>query len=88
MRNLMETGRLSSKGQITIPKKIREFLHIQTSERLVFLPLEDGKVLITTERKSASSIFGMLKHKKKEQPVSLEQMDTVIQKKRLGRLVK
>lgn len=88
MRNFMETGRLSSKGQITIPKKIREFLHIQTSERLVFLPLEDGKVLITTERKSASSIFGMLKHKKKEQPVSLEQMDTVIQKRRLGRLVK
>jgi AbrB family looped-hinge helix DNA binding protein len=84
----METGRLSSKGQITIPKKIREFLHIQTSERLVFLPLEDGKVLITTERKSAASIFGMLKHKKKEQAVSLEQMDTVIQKRRLGRLVK
>ncbi|MBC2741630.1 MAG: AbrB family transcriptional regulator [Desulfosarcina sp.] len=83
----METGTLSSKGQITIPKKIRDFLHIQTSEKLIFVPLEEGKVLITTEQKSASSIFGMLKHKKKKQPVSLEQMDSAIQKRRLGRVL-
>jgi AbrB family looped-hinge helix DNA binding protein len=82
----METGTLSSKGQITIPKKIRDYLQIQTSEKLIFVPLEKGKVLITTERKSASSIFGMLKHKKKKQPVSLDQMDSAIQKRRTGRL--
>lgn len=81
----METGTLSSKGQITIPKKIREFLRIQTSEKLVFIPLEEGKVLITTEQKSANSIFGILKHRKRETPASLEQMDSAIQKRRLER---
>ncbi|MBR9985706.1 MAG: AbrB/MazE/SpoVT family DNA-binding domain-containing protein [Desulfosarcina sp.] len=81
----MEAGTLSSKGQITIPKKIREFLHIQTSEKLVFIPLEEGKVLLTTEQKSASSIFGILKHRSRETPVSLEQMDRAIQKRRIER---
>jgi antitoxin PrlF len=81
----METGTLSSKGQITIPKKIRDFLHIQTSEKLIFIPLEEGKVLITTEQKPASALFGCLKHRKKRQPVSLEQMETAIRERRLKR---
>lgn len=84
----METGTLSSKGQITIPKKIRDFLHVHTSEKLIFIPLEEGKVLITTEQKSATSIFGILKHRKKKQPVSLDQMDSAIQKRRLKRAFK
>jgi AbrB family looped-hinge helix DNA binding protein len=81
----METGTLTSKGQITIPKKIREILNVQTADRLIFIPVEDGKVLITTERKSATSICGMLKHRKKSEPVSIEQMETAIQKRRLKR---
>ena len=81
----METGTLTSKGQITIPKKIREFLNIQTSDKLIFLPLEQGKVLITTEQKSASALFGSLKHRKKKQPVSLEQMEAAIRERRLSR---
>ena len=82
----METGTLSSKGQITIPKKIRDFLNVQTYEKLIFIPLEEGKVLITTEHKPATSIFGTLKHRKKKQPASLEQMNDAIQKNRLKRI--
>ena len=81
----METGTLSSKGQITIPKKIREYLNIQTSEKILFIPVEDGKVLITAEQKSATSIFGILKHRRKERPVSAKQMEDAIQKRRLKR---
>lgn len=81
----METGTLSSKGQITIPKKIREILNVRTSDKLVFIPVEEGKVLITTEQKSASSIFGLLKHRKKKLPVTLEQMEAAIQERRLKR---
>ena len=84
----METGTLSSKGQITIPKKIREFLNIETSEKLIFTPIEEGKVLVTKEQKSAESIFGILKHRKKKQPVSPNQMDNAIQKRRLQRAIK
>ena len=80
----METGTLSSKGQITIPKKIREFLNIKTSDKLTFLPIGEGKVLITTQPNSAHAIFGLLKHRKKKQPVSLEQMEAIIKQRRLG----
>ena len=84
----METGTLSSKGQITIPKKIREFLNIQTSEKIIFIPLEEGKVLITAEQKSATAIFGILKHRRKNHPVSTEQMENAIRQRRLKRIVK
>ena len=84
----METGTLSSKGQITIPKKIREFLHLKTSEKLIFIPLEEGKVLITTDQKPANSLFGFLKHRKSIQPASFEQMEHAIHKRRLKRGIK
>lgn len=55
----MITGTVTSKGQITIPKKIREFLDVGTSDKLVFTPLENGKVLIASKRNPASSLFGI-----------------------------
>ena len=81
----MFTSTISSKGQVTIPKKIREFLKVGHSDKIVFIPLEDGKVLITSERISAKAIFGMLKHKKPKTPVSLEDMEAVIKQKRTER---
>lgn len=81
----METGTLSSKGQITIPKKIREILKVQTADKLIFIPIEDGKVLLTTEQKSATAICGMLKHRKKSAPVPIEEMEAAVQKRRLKR---
>lgn len=81
----METGTLSSKGQITIPKKIREFLNVESSDKLTFAPIDEGKVLVTKEQKPATSIFGLLKHRRKKQAVSQEQMDDAIKKRRLQR---
>ena len=33
---------ISSKGQVTIPKKIRDFLQLGTYDKIVFLPMEKG----------------------------------------------
>ena len=38
---------LSSKGQITVPKAIREILHIENGDSLVFY-IEDDEVKITS----------------------------------------
>ena len=59
----MITGTISSKGQITIPKKIRELLKVDTSDKIVFIPIEDGKVMITIKQNPATALFGMLKHR-------------------------
>ena len=38
---------LSSKGQITVPKAIREILHVENGDSLIFY-IEDGEVKITS----------------------------------------
>lgn len=42
----MEVSRVSSKGQVTIPKAIRELLKLNEGDRVAFLE-EGGKVMIT-----------------------------------------
>ncbi|MBW2331208.1 MAG: type II toxin-antitoxin system PrlF family antitoxin [Deltaproteobacteria bacterium] len=81
----MITGTISSKGQITIPKKIRELLKVETSDKIVFIPLEGGKVMITGKQNPAALLFGMLKHRSPARPVSLEKMDSAIRKRRTKR---
>lgn len=41
----MELARITSKGQMTIPKKVREAAHLSTGD-LVAVVVEDGKIMI------------------------------------------
>ena len=50
---------LSSKGQITVPKAIREILHVENGDSLAFY-IEDGQVLLT----SLKNVNVKLKNKK------------------------
>lgn len=84
----MEISTISSKGQVTIPKKIRDFLNVRTFDKITFIPLKDGQVLITTSQNSATSLFGMLKHRKPKKPVSIEEMETIIRVRRAKRGMK
>jgi len=84
----MEISTISSKGQVTIPKKIRDYLNVRTFDKIVFIPLKDGQVLITTKQNSATSLFGMLKHRKPKKPVSIEEMETIIRVRRAKRGMK
>jgi antitoxin PrlF len=82
----MLNSTVTSKGQVTIPKKIREFLNVRTSDKVIFTPVEDGKVLITARQKPAYELFGMLKHRRPARPVSLREMDSTIRKRRTERM--
>jgi AbrB family looped-hinge helix DNA binding protein len=44
---------LTSRGQATIPKEIREGLRMKTGDRMTFTLLPDGTVLMTLKNKSA-----------------------------------
>ncbi len=81
----MITSTISSKGQVTIPKKIRDFLKVGTFDKIVFIPLEDGRVLITNKENPAIALFGMLKHRKLQKPVSPEDLKTAVRTRRLKR---
>jgi AbrB family looped-hinge helix DNA binding protein len=54
-----KTSSLTSKGQVTIPKRLREALHIQEGDSVVF-ELRDGEVVLKKhERKSILSMGGI-----------------------------
>jgi AbrB family looped-hinge helix DNA binding protein len=76
---------VSSKGQITIPKKIREFLSVDTFDKVVFIPLEEGKVIMTSKQNSATELFGMLSHRKLSRSASVADMKRAVQKRRAKR---
>jgi antitoxin PrlF len=81
----MIISKVTAKGQVTIPKKIREFLKVDASGKIEFTLLEEGKVLITSEQKSAAVLFGMFKHRKRSEPVTAEEMDAAIRERRRKR---
>ncbi|WP_031516974.1 AbrB/MazE/SpoVT family DNA-binding domain-containing protein [Desulfofalx alkaliphila] len=44
-----KTSKLTSKGQTTIPKYVREKLNLKEGDRLVYIPYEDGFLIKKVE---------------------------------------
>ena len=62
---------LTSKGQTTIPKAIRESLHMKAGDRMTFTLMPDGVVLMRVKNKHVSDLAGLLR-KKGRKPVPVE----------------
>jgi antitoxin PrlF len=52
---------LTSKGQTTIPKDIREALRLKSGDRITFTLMPDGTVQMRAKNKSAASFGGLLR---------------------------
>lgn len=65
----MPVATVTSKGQVTIPKPIREHLEVNSGDKLEFRVDEDGSVTVVPITRSADSAFGAFAHKA-ERPVS------------------
>ncbi len=55
------TSTLTSKGQVTIPKALRERLGLEAGDRLEFVLHEDGKVEIVPLDDSIKALKGIVK---------------------------
>jgi len=75
----MSTATLTSKGQTTVPKEIREHLGLHAGDRIEFVIEEDGRVVIVPASYHAAELAGMLPRPKR--PVSLETMKAVIRRR-------
>lgn len=63
---------LTSKGQTTIPKDIRDSLDMKPGDRMTFTMLPDGTVLMRVKNKSVMDVAGKLRRKgQKALPVEL-----------------
>jgi len=67
---------LSSKNQVTIPKAVREYLHLKPGDRFKFFFQPDGAVVIMP-RIPISTLKGSVA--KLSRPVSADKMNAAIQ---------
>jgi antitoxin PrlF len=79
----MPSASLSSKGQITIPKVIRELLQVKTGDRLEFV-VDGGHVVLRPGTLDFRSLRGLL-HKAGRKPVSLKEMEAAVASAHAGR---
>ena len=54
---------LTSKGQTTVPKAIRESLRLKSGDRINFTLMPDGTVLMRVKNKSVMSLAGSLRRR-------------------------
>ena len=64
---------LTSKGQTTIPKEIRDSLGMKSGDRMTFTLMPDATVVMRVKSGSLNGLAGAL-HKKGRKPVPVEQL--------------
>ena len=62
---------LTSKGQTTIPKPIRDSLRMKAGDKMSFTLMPDGVVLMRVKNRQVSDLAGLL-YKKGRKPVPIE----------------
>jgi len=80
----MPTSTLTSKGQMVVPKTIRDRLKLKPGDRLDFIIQEDRDVIIRPVAEDVYSLKGLL-HRSGRQTVSVEKMNQVIRERRKGK---
>ena len=70
----MPSATLTTKGQVTIPKAVREHLGVDTGDRLSFVVQDDGTVVVRPMTRHVRDLGGLL-HRAGRRSVSLREMD-------------
>ena len=73
----MSLATLTSKGQVTIPKKIREALKLHTGDKIEIIITDKREAIIRPVSKKVDDIFCKL-HGPDRKTVSVEAMDDAI----------
>lgn len=71
----MAISTLTSKGQMTLPKPIRDYLGLELGDKVEFIINEEGQVVISPKTLDVEDICGMFKFKK---GVSIDDMNQAI----------
>ena len=75
----MVAATITSKGQTTIPKPVRDQLRLKAGDRIEFVLQDDGTALLVPASVRLSDLVGMLP--RPERPVSLEEMERAIRRR-------
>ena len=69
---------LTSKGQTTIPKKVRDALKLKTGDRLEFIIESEGRVILRPATSDLIALDGLL-DRSSTPAVSVEAMDEAVE---------
>ena len=81
----MTVATLTSKGQITIPKKVREHLQLRSGDRLDFRIETDGTIRIYPIARKVAEVFGKFAEKARRPYSTAEIKDQLEQAFRKGK---
>lgn len=73
----MPTATITSKGQVTLPKALREHLHVDQGDRVEFVFEADGTARVRRLAGSLDRVRGIL-HRPGVAPMTVEEMDEEI----------
>jgi AbrB family looped-hinge helix DNA binding protein len=79
----MPSATVTSKGQVTIPKSIRQALKVGAGDRVDFVMEGEGRIVVRAGMTGVSDLKGFL-HRPGRRPVSIGEMNAAIA--RQGRL--
>ena len=80
----MAIATLTTKGQITIPKEIRESLKLHTGDKIEITLTAKREAIVKPISKKVDDIFCKL-HKTGRKPVSLEDIDNAVKDRMKGK---
>jgi antitoxin PrlF len=73
----MPDATLTTKGQVTIPKPVRDHLKLDTGVRVSFIIQDDGVVVVKPVTRDVRDLAGLLS-RPGQRPVSVKAMDSAI----------
>lgn len=79
----METTKVSTKGQVVLPKSVRDAQKWETGQELAVIAMGDCVILRKAPKKAGAgwgSIAGMLSRYRKDKPVTDEEMHEAVSK--------
>ena len=80
----MPSATITSKGQLTVPKAIRDLLRLSAGDRVDFIVKDDGTVVLCPATVDVRELKGLL-HRKGGPPLSVEEMNAIIRRRGAGR---
>jgi len=76
----MALATITSKGQVTIPKAVRDSLKLYAGDKIEFVITEEGQALLRPVTKKVDDVFGRL-YKPGRKPISIDKMNAVVRQK-------
>lgn len=73
----MSIATITTKGQVTIPKNVRDSLKLKSGDKIEIIIAENREAIIRPISKSVDDIFGMLK-KENQKTISVEEMNAAV----------